>query len=333
MLTHSSSCIIVIATKTGGVILKSVKEKKKELLENFQVRKSRKQKEKFAERVKEQAVSEGYKFNIETTKGIIKSRNIVVGNVEKAKVVYTAHYDTCAWSPFPNMIWLKSPIMYLLYQALITCIILFVGFGASLLLAICVGTADYTQYVFSVTVLLLGIQLMFGFRNKKTANDNTSGVLTLLTIMEKIPVSMREDVAFVFFDNEEKGLIGSSAFYKKHKPDDKCLVNFDCVGEGDNIFFIHKKGADEKHIESLKNSFPTDKKYSQRVVKGGFFAFPSDQVHFKNGIGVSTAKKCKLGGYYVGRLHTGRDKVLEETNVLFLALWACDFAALIEKTN
>jgi hypothetical protein len=40
-------------------------------------------------------------------------RNIVIGNPDTAKVLYTAHYDTCARLPFPNFITPKNIFIYL----------------------------------------------------------------------------------------------------------------------------------------------------------------------------------------------------------------------------
>ena len=67
----------------------------KEILEKYQIRKTRKQKTAFIEflrahypnlKIEEDAV--GY------------SRNIVIGNPDTAKAVFGAHYDTCAMMPF-----------------------------------------------------------------------------------------------------------------------------------------------------------------------------------------------------------------------------------------
>lgn len=88
-----------------------------------------------------------------------------------------------------------------------------------------------------IALIVLMIQLMFGFRNKHTANDNTSGIITLTHILENLPEEQRKKVCVIYFDNEEKGLFGSAFFYKKHRKQikDKMLINFDCVGDGENI--------------------------------------------------------------------------------------------------
>lgn len=304
--------------------MKKIKDLKNELLTKYQIRKNMIQKKTFVEFMRKKASEYGYEFSIEKSGKIIKNRNIVIGNVDDAEYIFTAHYDTCAMSLFPNVIWLKNPIMYLLYQLFTVVAILGLAFIASLLVAICAGTVEYTEWAIKISLFASLFQMMFGFRNPCTANDNTSGVLTLLVAMSEIPMREREKVAFVFFDNEEIGLVGSQRFNKAHDVNNKCIVNFDCVGEGEHTFFIYNKTTDKRYVEAVTASeppFPAD------FFKGSFFTFPSDQQSFANGIGVVTTRKSKLGGYTVGRLHTVRDTVLKEENVERLAGWICGFVA------
>ena len=299
-----------------------ISQTKEELLSKYQVRKSRKQKEVFAEFVKKEGTESGYKVETEKAGSVIKSHNIIVGNVETAKYIFTAHYDTCAISPFPNIIWLKNPVMYWLFQALTIFMLLGTAFVTSLIVAVCVGTAEYTSLVLEGVLLLIFMQMMVGIRNPKTANDNTSGVLTLLTTMKEMPKEYRDKVAFVFFDNEEIGLFGSRSFNKAHNLKDKCIVNFDCVGEGDHTFFIYNKKTSTMFVNEIKLS-SSSSEFSSHVFPGSFFDFASDQHSFDNGVGVTTARRSKLGGYRVSRLHTPRDIILDERNVANLSRWVC----------
>ena len=89
----------------------------KEVFEKYQVRKSRKQRTAFIEYVKDFSHNHGYEVKVE--KGSFKSRNIVVGDVDNAKVIYSAHYDTCARMFFPNFMTPKNIFIYIIYQLLI----------------------------------------------------------------------------------------------------------------------------------------------------------------------------------------------------------------------
>ncbi|MBR2928375.1 MAG: M28 family peptidase [Oscillospiraceae bacterium] len=314
-------------------------ELSRKILEEYQIRKSAKQKEEFRSFFCDRLRTMGYEVKIEGK----SSKNIVVGDPETAKVIYTAHYDTCPVLPIPNFITPRNMIWYLLYQLLL-CVPMFVlAIGAE------VGTMLLWEKVtgeicpLAVAMLALYAVLLFflwwiyaGPANKHTVNDNTSGVLTLVEIAESLPEELRSEVALIFFDNEEKGLLGSSAFAKKHRSVRKngLVVNFDCVSDGDSIqFFPSKrlKKAGEETLAKLEQTFlPTEEK-SVEVVRG-FGFYPSDQAKFKRGVGVCALKKSPVFGWYMDRIHTKKDTVLMEGNIHLLREGALRLAvSLAEK--
>ena len=297
------------------------------IFEKFEIRKSKKQKNDFAEYVSSVATAEGYACH--TEKGYFGARNIVVGNPDTARVVYTAHYDTCARMPFPNFITPKCIWIYLLYQILLTVILLavpslllvalvYLGLYISPLIfwsALAIAWDFHLWYWF---VLLELILMMAGPANKHTVNDNTSGVTTLLDIMTSLPEELRGDVAFIFFDLEEMGLFGSAGYASKHKTIMKntLLINFDCVSDGNTILFALRKGA-TRYTEAIKAAFPSTDTLSVEVASKGVF-YPSDQANFTRGVGVAALKKSKHGLLYMDRIHTKRDTVYEEENIAYL---------------
>ena len=255
---------------------------------------------------------------------MFKSRNIVVGNPAEAEVLFGGHYDTCAWMPFPNFMAPTNPVLFWGYQILLTIMILvsaaLIGFVAGL---ICGNNGAVAYFAFLIALIVFMIQMMFGFRNKHTANDNTSGIITLTHILEALPTEQRNKVCVIYFDNEEKGLFGSSFFYKKHRKQikNKMLINFDCVGDGSNIVTMadRKSRKDAKYqmfTDTLKQEEAAfDVKYLCRKMK--FMMFPSDQMNFKKGIGVCSLKKSPIG-YYVARIHTYFDTKCREENIAYL---------------
>ena len=86
----------------------------REIFEFHQVRKTKQQKTAFLGYLRGFAEERGYSLKIE--KGSFGARNAVVGDPDRARVVYTAHYDTCPVLPFPNFITPKRIGIYLLYQ-------------------------------------------------------------------------------------------------------------------------------------------------------------------------------------------------------------------------
>lgn len=301
----------------------------KTIFQNYQIRKTKKQKSAFTGYVQKVAEENGYTCEIQ--KGLFGSRNIVVGSPEKAKVIYTAHYDTCAVLPFPNFITPKNFLIYLLYQIgliipifaftglasffflfLISLPLLFLGIDSALLSLIC---------SFIIDLFLIGfcILLIAGPANPHTANDNTSGVTTLLDLMISMPEELRDRAAFVFFDLEEAGLIGSMSFAKKYKKavNHKPLINFDCVSDGDYILFAVKSKA-ARYIPLLKEAFRKDSRVSDVDICSEGVFYPSDQANFARGIGVAALKRTKKGLLYMNRIHTPRDTVYREENIRFL---------------
>ena len=59
----------------------------------------------------------------------------------------------------------------------------------------------------------------------------------------------------------------------------------------------------------------------------GFGFYPSDNALFEKGVGVCALRRRKIVGYYMDRIHTHRDTVLEEENIELLRRGALALAA------
>lgn len=73
----------------------------RKILNHYQIRKTKKQKEEFRKFLVDELKQYGY-CPIVQNKGI--NNNIVIGNMDTARIFCTAHYDTQAVLPFPNLI-------------------------------------------------------------------------------------------------------------------------------------------------------------------------------------------------------------------------------------
>ena len=310
-------------------------ETTKVIFEKYQVRKNKKQKAAFREYVKEIADRYGYECKLE--KGSFGARNIVIGNPDTAKVLYTAHYDTCPRLPFPNFITPKSFLFYLLYQLLILGLFFAValagGFLSGVIIALLPIDEDIAYELIACVPMLIYWVLLFlildGPANKHTANDNTSGVTTVLDIMAELPQDQRGKVAFVLFDLEEVGLFGSSSFASKHKAIKKnaLVINFDCVSDGATMLFALKRTT-VKYAELLEKAFISTPDVTVDIAKKAFY--PSDNVSFNGGIGVAALKKSKrFGMLYMDRIHTNKDVIYREENIRFLTEGAVKLAQLL----
>ena len=286
------------------------------ILSDWQVRKTKKQKLAFIRLMQ----SHFPELRVEKSK-IIHNRNLVAGDLETAEFILSAHYDTCAVLPFPNFIMPKNIPITVLYSLLICIPFFLIAFGFNLLLTL-VTDSFFVRYWASLILLIGLIVLVFfaGIPNKHTANDNTSGVITLCELMERMPEELRKKVLFVFFDNEENGLLGSSFFRKLHKNElkDKLILNFDCVSDGDHILLVLNKAARKKYGGRLEAAFQSTAEKTVHREKSSSAMYPSDQAGFPLSAAVAAMKKLPLLGLYLDRIHTGRDRIFDERNIEYL---------------
>lgn len=290
-----------------------------DVLQAFPVRKSGKQKQAFRESVTEYLQSLGYSVSLET--GSFHSVNVVAGNPETARYLVTAHYDTCARMIVPNLITPCNLLTFLLYQVFI-CLLLMVP---TLAVAALVGYllhSFFAGYLLWLILLLGSIALMMvGPANPSNANDNTSGVVSVLEIARSLPEKYRKDVCFVLFDLEEAGMIGSASYRKAHKKatEHQIVLNLDCVGEGDYLCFF-PTGKLKKDSEQCKSFRRICGKNGQKEIvfhTKGFSIYPSDQTQFPYGVGICALNRSKLG-FYLSRIHTPKDTILDVTNINIL---------------
>ena len=285
------------------------------ILNQYQVRKSAKQKQAFINLLRshfpELTLQEG---------GFPRCRNIIIGNIEKAEVILSAHYDTCAQLPFPNFIMPKNPVLSILYSVIL---IVPVVIAVSLLKLVLnmMGSDFWIQYWLSLAVCISFMLLLIaGPANKHTANDNTSGVIALCELLNVLTAPERSKAAFVFFDHEETGLVGSSLFRSKYKKlmKDKLLINFDCVSDGDHILVSASKKARAEFADLIKDSFEPIGSKMILFEKAEKIYFPSDQLVFPIAVAVAALKRKRFLGYYMDRIHTSRDTVFDKENIKLL---------------
>lgn len=259
-----------------------------------------------------------------------KHRNIVIGDIEEADVIFTAHYDTPAASLIPNLMLPANKALAILYQ---------MGYGVLLaLLSLFIAmVADSLFEVGQAVTLLIYTALFFAlfylstraFTNKHNKNDNTSGVATVLSLAAS---NNAKNIAFVLFDNEEKGLLGSKAMNKKYEKiiKNKLVINFDCVGNGDQIIAIYKDGAQNHPLyKHFLSSLASTNSYKVTYIPFKKSLGNSDHKSFECSVGVVAAKKGRLVKFYTARLHTKKDTVASNQNVYYLAEKMQNFISMI----
>lgn len=297
----------------------------KKVLEEMQVRKSSQEKRDFRAWLKGELERAGWTVREEGS--LFSGHSVIAGDPEKAKVLYTAHYDTQAVLPFPNFITPRTPGIYVGFQVLI-CLAFFafiaIAEGVTLSVMRAMGARALLPMVMPLVSMVICFffiwWMFFGKANKHTANDNTSGVITLMEVALTLPPEDRDKVCMVFFDNEERGMLGSANFASRRKRVKKetLVLNFDCVSDGDSIQFFPTKALrkEEASLQAIERAFqPTAGKEVAVYRDGGIY--PSDNASFKRACGIcALKKKGKL--YYMDRIHTAKDTVFMEENIALL---------------
>lgn len=286
----------------------------------FPIRKNKTQKEAFRSAVQSYVTEHGYSCQIEKAgRGV---HNVIIGDPENAKFLITAHYDTPAAMLFPNLITPCNPVTFILYQIFVVGLYLAVSFAVGL--GVYFLTKNEIAGFWCGYLLYFGMLalMLFGPANKNNANDNTSGVVTLLETARSMPENLRPYVCFVLFDLEEAGLLGSAAYRKARKAvtENQIVLNLDCVGDGDEIvlFPTKKLKQDAAKMELLRAACGKFGGKTVTVREKGFSYYPSDQKNFPLGVGIAAFCRNKHVGLYCSHIHTQKDTVLDKTNVNIL---------------
>jgi len=289
------------------------------LVEKFPVRRSKEQKEAFRAWAVEQAQAMGYQAQVESLKD---HHNVVIGSPETAQVIFTAHYDTPAGFFLPNLMTPRNKLVFWLRQFWMILIFILLGAVVGVPAGLLTGSREIGFWLGWLVYMGALMLMLYGPANKINVNDNTSGVAAILETMARIPEENRSKTAFILFDNEEKGMLGSGAYASSHKAvkKEKLLINMDCVGDGENILFFANKKTRALDV------FPHLEGAMQGVTGRNFImnklekcVYPSDQSQFKHGIAVCACNKMKVIGYYCDKIHTKKDTVCEQANLDFLA--------------
>ena len=289
-------------------------QKAQEIFDNHPSRFTKKEKAALRSTLRDEFVRLGY-ADEEIAEINASGTNLLVGDPH-AEYMFTAHYDTpgrTGWMLKTASFWGQTGA-----NIFIMLIMLGLSMGIPIAnsflmdkfspeMAFILGEAG----LFAVLAVML---ISMVIKNKNNRNDNTSGVLSLLAMAEQVAADedMKKKCCFVFFDNEEWGLLGSGGFAKHCKRNGIDLsatkvINFDCVGNGDILTFASTKKT--KIIDSLTAAF--DEAGQNPVKKRSTMIFLSDHANFNNSVMVSYTKKSLMGLLYLPLIHSGTDKVCD----------------------
>jgi len=244
-----------------------------EIINNYGARYTKIQKELFCE------FTQNYLHNININCKIERERNnanIVIGDIDNAELVISAHYDTSNEYRYAFI----SGVTY--------------------------------NYFSSIKYFLSSYKSNATAKTKNNVynyNDNTSGVYCILELAKL----NNKRVAFVLFDKEENNLKGSRIFYKKHKSifENKLLLNLDCVGCGDYLGIVYYTYFNEQYADMF---LPYFKKSGNAFKIMPINNYATDAKIFKKALNISCYYK-KNNDFVFYNIHTKKDNIIENKNL------------------
>lgn len=300
---------------------------REQITQRFPMRRTSEQKVAFRRWIQEECSRMGYSAHMEEAE---KHHNVVIGDPEAAQAIFTAHYDTPAAFFLPNFMTPRNRGFF--WGKQVGMILLFVLIGAVVGVPVWLltGSGHAGFLAGYVLYMLLAFSMRIGPANKNNVNDNTSGVAALLELMAKIPAEDRTKTAFIFFDDEEKGLQGSKAYAKAHPAvkESGFVINLDCVGDGEHVLLIsNEKARSAKHYIALTQGMEAADGRELHIFPMESSMGNSDHKSFKTSSVIYACSVMKGIGYYCDKIHTKKDTVCEQVNLDFLAEGLAGFVA------
>ncbi len=123
------------------------------LLDRFQIRKSKNEKRLFINWLNEHLKQQGYELKKDNYNKHKDVTNLIVGDLKKADVILTAHYDTQAHSIFPMFMGFSNWISFLISQVWVMLPIGIISFFGGKYLAL--GLLDFSIKYLSIGLISL----------------------------------------------------------------------------------------------------------------------------------------------------------------------------------
>ena len=294
---------------------------KKYLLTVHPVRKTVGQKAEFRQWLLRELKRAGWRAGEETYGKLNGSVNVVAGDPERAEVFLCAHYDTGSRMLVPNFVSPTNVPAHVCYHLVAALVLVAGAFLLSFAVSFPLGQPKLMLPLFLILAVAALWVAAYGPANQNNANGNSSGVLALLAAAKEMGFDKR--VCLVFLDNNERTLLGASAFKKKHaeQASKRLFINLDCVGDGADLLLIPSKYSrwDAGLIEALEAAFPEGEEMRPHVLTRGLQYYPSDGRKFKFHVDLCACRYLAGLGYCIPHLRTKKDTVLEEGNAAYIA--------------
>jgi len=147
--------------------------------------------------------------------------------------------------------------------------------------------------------------------NSPGANDNGAAIAIILNLIKHLKdIEHNYRIEFICFDHEERGLLGSREYVKRHPKDDIfAMINLDVVGLGDMLYIHPVGGGDDDVIMSYirKTVKNLNVKIEETTASPGSDYFPFMNAKIEN-IGISAVPEDALP--FFNRFFLQRDRTI-----------------------
>ncbi|MCP5098582.1 MAG: Zn-dependent exopeptidase M28 [Chloroflexi bacterium] len=279
--------------------------------QRFPFRITKKQKRRFLHEIERELTSRNFATQQIKARNLLQNQ-ILLTECEQPKIIFLAHFDTPTIIPF----WFNWLFKLFGHTRQMLALIVLLGFiyMPTILPFLGVQNGSAITIIFDVIRLVITVSFITLFiPNPKNREDNTSGVIGLLAIAEWLShhPDMQKHVQLAFLDNEEWGLLGSSALRQywnkqQHPYTDAAIINLDCISRGQKPMIVHHKNdvIAQQLLPFLQPHLPNTE---VKDMKG----MPlSDNYTFKQegAIDISFFDPTIIpGGYYIPKIHTPSD--------------------------
>lgn len=304
--------------------------RKQYLLTVHPIRKTALQKEEFRRWAMGELKRSGWRAREETYGKFNGSVNLIAGDPDGAEVFLCAHYDTGSRMVAPNFVSPTNVAAHVAYHFTAGLLLVVLAFAVSLAVSFPLNQPGLMLPLFLILAVGLLWFTAFGPANGNNANGNSSGVLALLALADALPRDRR--VCLLLLDNNERNLLGASAFRKRHinAAESALFIDLDCVGDGEHLLLMPSRSSrwDAKLLAALEEAFSDARGVSPHVLSKGLQYYPSDNRKFKFHVAVCACRYLAGLGYYIPHLRTKRDTVLEERNIAYITECMAQFLPL-----
>ncbi|MDV4149891.1 hypothetical protein R0131_03495 [Clostridium sp. AL.422] len=193
--------------------------------------------------------------------------NLYAGNIETAKYIIAANYDTppSTFGILPYKLFNeKNRTLAILISSILPMVIL-IAIGVLFIYKLSApkwsdGTFGFLDVLYTL-ILLLILAVMYNIRSGIGSQTNflrnTSSIVAMLSFASKLPKNQRKNVAFVLTDFGCINNIGDKLLSER-KSAESIVIHLDCIGNSEELYLFYphklvKEVRDKKKLEELND--------------------------------------------------------------------------------